>query len=186
MNRLKNTRGYLCGAMDFSDDFGVGWRVEIRRELKDLGIIWLDPTDKPMHDKTRGKEEVCKMRKLMSRSDFLAVKEDMDEICRIDERLVDISDFLIVYLDMDIHHCGTYDELFRANNQRKPVLIVVKQGKKKAPTWLIGKTPWEMILNNWEELNLYLRIVSNAPKTAFSNRWIFFNFHGEDNSEAIQ
>lgn len=186
MNRLKNTRGYLCGAMDFAGDFGVGWRKHIKAELEYLGIEWCDPTDKPMRDPTRGKEEVVRMRELMMDKRYYDVKEEMDEICRIDERMVDISDFLIVYLDMDIPGCGTWDELFRANNQKKPILVIVKQGKQQAPTWLIGKIPHQHIFNNTGEVIRYLLCIAHAASINDVGRWIFFNFHGEKNDEAVQ
>ena len=47
MNRLANSRAYLCGAMEREADNGVGWRQEIVRQLADLGICWLDPCRKP-------------------------------------------------------------------------------------------------------------------------------------------
>jgi len=40
--------GYLCGAMDRVTDGGVGWRQDLIQSLKDLKILWLDPTRKPI------------------------------------------------------------------------------------------------------------------------------------------
>ena len=47
MNRLLNTRAYLAGPMEADPDNGVGWRQRLVAELADLGVCWLDPTDKP-------------------------------------------------------------------------------------------------------------------------------------------
>ena len=48
MNRLALNRGYLCGAMDRVLDGGVGWRQDLKNSLKELKILWLDPTRKPI------------------------------------------------------------------------------------------------------------------------------------------
>ena len=47
----------------------------------------------------------------------------MKTIRSVDLRLVDISDFLIVSLDLNTHPCGTYEEIFLANRQKKPIII---------------------------------------------------------------
>lgn len=179
MNRLKNTRGYLCGAMDFSDDFGVGWRILLKQALEDYGIIWLDPTDKPMHNTKRGKEEVGEMRKLMHQGNFNAVEYAMQDIRFVDRRMVNISDFIVMYLDMKIHHCGTYDEFTLANDQLKPIITIIKQGKALAPTWLLGAMPHNFIFDSIEEAIDYLHHVSSSQIFNPFNRWLFFNFHGE-------
>lgn len=46
INRLALNRGYLCGAMDRATDGGIGWRQDLIESLKDLNILWLDPTRK--------------------------------------------------------------------------------------------------------------------------------------------
>ena len=186
MNRLKNTRGYLCGAMDFSDDFGVGWRILLKQALKELGVIWLDPTDKPLHDASRGKEEVKEMRRLMHQKQYNSIEYAMQDIRFVDLRMVDVSDFIVMYLDMDIHHCGTYVEFTRANGQDKPIITIIKQGKKSAPTWLLGEMPHNFIFNNLEEAIDYLHHVSSSQVFNPFHRWLFFNFHGESNGKAVQ
>ena len=43
MNRIKNQRCYLAGAMDRVVDRGKGWRQEITPFLESLGIVVFNP-----------------------------------------------------------------------------------------------------------------------------------------------
>ena len=47
MNRVKNQRCYLAGAMDRVIDRGKGWRQEITPFLESLGIVVFNPITKP-------------------------------------------------------------------------------------------------------------------------------------------
>ena len=62
----------------------------------------------------------------------------MKEIRNVDLRMVDISDFIIANIDLDVHACGTYEEIVTANRQKKPIIVRMKQGKSHAPDWLLG------------------------------------------------
>ena len=42
--------------------------------------------------------------------------------------MVDICDFLVVNLDLDVHATGTYEELYWANRMKKPILVRIEQG----------------------------------------------------------
>lgn len=46
----------------------------------------------------------------------------MKVIRSVDLRLVDISDFMIVNLDLETHPCGTLEEIFWANRQKSRYL----------------------------------------------------------------
>ena len=98
----------------------------------------------------------------------------MKTIRNVDLRLVDISDFLIVNLDLDIHPCGTYEEIFLANREKKPILINVAQGKQNAPDWLFGTIPHQMIFDSWLDLQEYLMYIDGAEEIVTYNRWYFF------------
>ena len=112
MNRLFYNRCYLCGPMDFAKDGGVECRHRLQQELKDLGVIWLDPTCKPTEEVV----EDLANRQLRTREKeaghFDIVATMMSNIRRIDLRLVDLADFLVVHLDLDVYSVGTYNELF--------------------------------------------------------------------------
>jgi len=176
MNRLKNMRGYLCGAMDRVADGGEGWRINLQQELAGLEIFWLDPTHKPINI---GIEDVgmrAYANKMKACGDYDATIPQIKITRCVDLRMVDISDFLVVNIDIEHHACGTYEELFLANRQKKPVAVHIEQGKKNAPNWLLGTLPHEMIFSTWEEIYRYIRHIAHDPVIKHFNRWLFFNF----------
>lgn len=174
-NRLKNQRVYLAGAMDRVHDRGNGWRDNITPFLENLGIVVFNPIKKPT---ILGQEDEATHRlkvQLKKDQNYADLSDLMKTIRSVDLRLVDISDFLIVNLDLDIHPCGTYEEIFWANRQKKPILIHMVQGKQNAPDWLFGTIPHEMIFSSWESIKEYLTYVDTASTMHNYNRWYFFS-----------
>ena len=88
---------------------------------------------------------------------------------------LDISDFLIVNLDLDTHPCGTYEEIFWANRQKKPIIIHTVQGKEHTPDWLFGTVPHQMIYSDWNDIYGYLEHINSSENINSYNRWYFFN-----------
>lgn len=173
MNRLKNQRCYLCGAMEFTDDNGAGWRNDITPLCETMGIVVINPINKQI----KGFEEdtafthACKLAK--DNGDWDIYTELMKPIRHSDLRLVDISDFLIVVLDLDHYPCGTMEELFWANRSKKPILVLMKQGKAAAPGWLFATIPHQMIFSTWEEMLAYMVYIDSADKIDDLGRWLF-------------
>jgi hypothetical protein len=99
----------------------------------------------------------------------------MKVIRSVDLRLVDISDFLVVNLDLDTHPCGTLEEIFLANREKKPIIIHMVQGKQNAPDWLFGTIPHEMIFSSWNEIKNYLSHINCSEIINDHKRWYFFN-----------
>lgn len=176
INRLKYSRGYLCGSMDRAVDNGVGWRRKIQTDLADLDIVWIDPTNKPIDIGTEDMEDRERRNVLKHRHHFEAVRDDMKIIRGVDLRFVDISDFLIVNIDLEIFSCGTWEELFLANREMKPIILRVKQGKEDCPDWLFGTLPHQMIFSTWEEVHDYLRHIAHDPVVESFKRWYFFDY----------
>lgn len=175
-DRLRYTRGYLCGAMDRVADGGEQWRISLQKELSDLGIFWLDPTHKPIDigiEDAKMREEVAELKKL---GFFTEAAAPIKVIRAVDLRMVDISDFLVVNIDLAAHACGTYEELFLANRQKKPIIVRVEQGKEFAPNWLLATIPHEMIFSTWEEVQGYLKHIAKDATIQHFNRWMFFDF----------
>ncbi len=175
MNRLKNQRVYLAGAMDRVADRGNGWRDNITPFLDSLGIIVFNPIKKPT---TIGLEDFQTHQlkiKLKQEQKYDELSHIMKTIRSVDLRLVDISDFLIVNLDLDIHPCGTYEEIFWANRQKKPIIIHMVQGKTNAPDWLFGTIPHEMIFSSWLDIQNYLNQINSSDIINNYNRWYFFS-----------
>jgi hypothetical protein len=140
-----------------------------------LGVVVFNPIKKPT---VVGKEDEETHRlkvQLKSQHRYDELAKLMKTIRSVDLRLVDISDFLIVNLDLDVHPCGTYEEIFWANRQKKSIIVHMVQGKQNAPDWLFGTIPHEMIFSSWDEIKEYLHYINNEPKIETFNRWYFLN-----------
>lgn len=177
-NRLKNTRAYLAGPIDRVADSGETWRRQIRHHLDDLEIVWLDPLHKPIDIGVEDAESRHQRRMNKLAGEFDLVADEMVPIRDVDIRLVNISDFLIVNIDIDAHLCGTYNELFLANEQNKPILTHIAQGRKECPDWLLGCLPQEHIFDSWIDLRRYVRHIANDQVIDYMGRWFFFDWTG--------
>ena len=173
INRLKNQRVYLAGAIDRVSDRGIGWRDSISPFLKNLEIHINNPLKKLGDLGIEDSITHLKKKALKETQDYENLSFLMKEIRRIDLRLVDISDFLIVNLDLDTHPCGTYEEIFWANRQKKPIIVHVEQCKQSAPDWLFGAVPHQMIFSTWLEIRDYLNYINNFENIETFNRWYF-------------
>lgn len=174
MNRLKNQRVYLAGAMDRVPDRGAGWRAEITPFLKDMGLVVFNPLNKPTEVGKEDQTTHLLKCKLKEEGKYDELSELMKTIRAIDLRLVDISDFLVVNLDITTHPCGTLEEIFLANRSKKPVLIHIEQGKRHAPDWLFGTLPHAMFFSSWVEIRDYLTQINSAEQIEDVGRWRFF------------
>lgn len=175
MNRLLNQRVYLAGAMDRVSDRGKGWRNFITPFLRSLGIKVLNPLDKPISLAIEDDNTHQIKLELKKNEDYDELSSLMRTIRAVDLRMVDISDFLIVNLDLETHPCGTLEEIFWANRQKKPVIIHMVQGKKYTPDWLFGTVPHQMIFSTWDEVKTYLDYINSATSILNHKRWYFFN-----------
>lgn len=175
MNRLKNQRVYLAGAIDRVPDRGAGWRGDITPFLKNKGVVVFNPLDKPTEVGAEDESSHELKSKLKSEGKYDEISSMMRVIRSIDLRLVDISDFLVVNLDINTHPCGTLEEIFWANRQKKPIIVHVEQGKHNAPDWLFGTIPHEMIFSTWDEVKHYLESVDNSLEVNPKGRWYFFS-----------
>lgn len=175
INRLKNQRVYLAGAIDRVADKGVGWRTEITPFLIKMGVIVLDPLKKTC-DIGLENDSVHELKKIYkANGEYDKLTKIMKEIRNTDLRMVDISDFLIVNINIDHHACGTYEEMSLANRSKKPILIHVEQGKEHTPDWLFGKIPHQWFFSNWQDIKNYLKSVNSDEFIETYNRWKFFN-----------
>jgi len=175
MNRLAYTRAYLGGPMDLAPDAGVGWRRQIRNTHDDLKIVWLDPTAKPTSVGVEDDESRERRRQAKLHGRYDEVTKDIHQIRRCDLRMVDICD--------NIPACGTLEELFLANRQKKPILVHVEQGKCAASDWLFATIPHQLIFDNWEAVGDYIHHIAHDPVIETLNRWMFFDWMGENLGE---
>lgn len=175
--RLNNHRVYLAGPIDHASDDGVGWREELTPYLEKMGLTILDPTNKPVsqcryNEIGDEKEHIQKLVKLKRWDELRTMAK---EIVLVDLRMVEVADFLIAYVDKDIHICGTYDEIFESLRRRKPTLIVHKGGKAEMSMWLRGKMNHNFVFENFDELYEYLEALHDGTVEPDYTRWVFFD-----------
>ena len=175
LNRFKNQRVYLAGAMDRVPDRGAGWRDLISPFLQEMGIVVLNPLNKPTNVGLEDDFTHEFKKNLKQEEKWDELSELMKTIRSVDLRLVDISDFLIVNLDINTHPCGTLEEIFWANRQKKPIIVHMEQGKEHTPDWLFGTIPHQMIFSSWEEIKIYLSHINASEKIETYKRWYFFS-----------
>lgn len=176
MNRLAGYNSYIIGAMDRVADGGEGWRDYITPYLENLGIVVLNPCNKPIDIGLEDKQNRKEIEELKRVGDYDEVSSyDRRKIRSTDLRMVDMSQFVIVNLDLDVHPCGTYEELFWANRCKKPILVHMEQGKVNTPNWLLWTIPHQFIFDTWDDMLSYLKRVDDGTETETYNRWMFFD-----------
>jgi nucleoside 2-deoxyribosyltransferase len=176
MSRLKRQRCYLAGAIDRVPDRGTQWRNAITPFLQSLGIEVFNPLQKPTNIAVEDKHTALYKKRLKKSKKYDELSELMRNIRSVDLRMVDVSDFLLVNLDLDTHPCGTLEEIFWANRQKKPILIHMVQGKEATPDWLFGTIPHYMIFDNWTGIQEYLTQINNTIWEHKEERWCFFDY----------
>jgi len=175
--KLNQTRCYLAGPIDYAKDDGVAWRRNFTKFLKRVGAIPLDPTDKPVSQCKYNEigDEKIMIEKLVELNRWDELREMAKEIVLVDLRMVEVSDFLVAYVNTDIPMCGTWDEIFESLRQRKPTYVVVEGGKKKMPMWLRGKLNHNFCFESFEELEAYLTGLHTGIIEPDYTRWVFFD-----------
>jgi len=173
--RLWGMRCYLSGAMDKAEDNGVGWRKRLTPFLQNLGIVVLNPCDKPIE--MDFEIENRDYRETLKRENrFEELNTEVRKLRSIDLRMVDNSDFIIVNIDNDIPSCGTWEEITLANREKDPILVRCVQGKKAIPDWVWGMLPHQHIFSTWSELKSYLVHVHTDQIVDSMKRWVFFDY----------
>lgn len=176
-HRLWGMRGYLGGPMDRAPDGGKAWREEITPFLQSLGVVVLDPCNKPISVGTETIENRQYRAALKENGQFAQLGMEIDPIRNVDLRMVDISDFLVINVDLDIYPCGTMEEMTVGNLQQKPIFIRCKQGKKHAPDWMFAMIPHEYIHSSWDDVKRHLCVIHADDLMAEpGKRWKFFQY----------
>lgn len=172
MNRLRGARAYLCGAMSYQPE--DEWRSMMTQFLNGLGVKVLDPRNKPIDIGVEDSELQQKLLREERYGEFAAM---MKSIRCVDLRMVDISDFLVVHLDRRVYTVGTWEEIFLANREKKPILVHIEQGKNQAMPWLFGTIPHQMIFSDWDGLKAeLLRVNESEESVLYRRRWYLFDF----------
>jgi nucleoside 2-deoxyribosyltransferase len=174
MNKLRGSRAYLAGPIDYCDNDGTKWRRAISKFLKSRGIIVLDPTEKPISGlneiPSEIGEEKRKTQAMKDAGDFEGYRDISKKIRNMDLRMTDIADFLIVYIDQSIPMCGTWEELFNANRQKKPIIVIIKNGPAGAPLWLHGTIHYKYMFSDLKQAEHFISSIDNGD-IEMDGRW---------------
>jgi nucleoside 2-deoxyribosyltransferase len=177
MHRLNGLRCYLAGPIDYAADDGVGWRNDITPWLLEKGVTVLDPCNKPIPDSYYKEidEEKVRMMELKETGRYYELTARMKEIVHMDLRMVDISDFVIVYINPKVTMFGTIHELVNSLTQRKPTLVVIEGGRAKAPNWLFGIMDFNFMFDDFDSLQSFLTQIHRGGIMGDLSRWVFFD-----------
>lgn len=179
-NRLFLNRVYMVGPMDRAIGRGKQWREELTPFLQSKGMLVLNPCEKQLlNEEDLETEEILKKRheaKLNGDFDYVVSKSRIRDI---DLRLVDEANFLICNLDLDQSPCGTWEEVFSGNRQKKPAIIMCPQGLHKIPDWLfwVFKEVYkDMFVDNWDKVKKYITYIDSSPTIRDWDRWKFIDY----------
>lgn len=130
-------------------DKAAQWRNRLKPMLLELGFQRYNIID-PVERQPQGEyQELDRLRDANEWGEFEALAK---KIVAHDLRYVDLCDILIGHLFYGVQTCGTWDEIFMACLERKPVFLAMENWREKAPGWIIGRNGYEMMHNNIEEV----------------------------------
>ena len=164
---------YLSGPIQFARNFGVDWRKAFTQSVLsyNLPLKIIDPCNK----QDKAFEEIGTWRQhlkeMKEKGDFDAVTKAMKKIRRWDLRAVDLSDFVVVYIDPKIPTMGTIDEIVVAERQRKPVLAICNCELKNVPEWLFTIVRHEEMFRTVAECVTYVASIHYGIHPA-DDRWV--------------
>lgn len=171
---LYKTKVYLAGNLENSGE--QNWRLDITKRLKKLGIISLDPTMPCFLNQVHETEEDrLWLKEMREKGNFDALHRYMSEIIRKDLRMVDLSSFVIFNLEVEKPTFGTIHELAITSQQRKPILIIIKN-RKNIPLWIAGLINKNCIFETQESLLKYLEGVNNEKIKIDSKYWKLLDY----------
>lgn len=176
-NRLRGAACYLAGPMSACQDFGESWRNIVTPQLRELGVVVLDPTHKPIEIGREDAAARAEFVKMKEAGDLEGLRQVLKVIRRVDLRCIDLSSFVIVRLD-GTDTVGTWEEIAMAVSQRKPTLIWLAGEVKKAHLnpWMLAQTKLEYIFDTWEDLYAYLKTIDESPAHPEDHWWLLFDF----------
>jgi len=174
-NVLSESLCYLIGAIDQAHDLGAGWRKRFIDLCKSsaLNIKFLDPTNKVTGLQSESQDEHNFIVKLKKQEKWDELHDFMKQIVREDHRSVDLSDFIVFYLNPSVHTCGSYFELQSALTEKMPYFIVVEGGKQNVPAWLFGICDHSRFFDSIESVVKEL-VLLNSGDVPLSDRWVLF------------
>lgn len=172
---LDDSLCYLIGAIEASGNLGACWRralIEASKN-KNLKIKFLDPTNKLTGLQKDVGDDLRDITRLKSNHLFDELSKKMRKIVREDHRSVDLSDFVIFYLEPSVPTCGSWFEFEAALSQKKPYFIISPLGKKLVPSWLFGICDHNCFFESIDEVVKQL-VWLNDGTIPMSDKWVLF------------
>jgi len=175
MSELDGIKVFLSGGMDRCADDGIGWRKELREKClkSELNFKFLDPTDKPDGVAPETGIEKYVIKEALVKGDWEFAAEKSREVRHVDLRMIDKTDLYVVYIDLQIHACGTYNEFFEAESQHKPLFVIMAPHHKKydIPLWLVGIVKEDEVFEGIDECVEHLKRIDDG-KVKLDDRWL--------------
>jgi nucleoside 2-deoxyribosyltransferase len=171
---LNRTKCYLVGNIENSNS-PESWRDKVKTELKETGIIFFDPLKKPFMDSiNEDKEHVAMLQRLRTNGEFEELTRVMKKIRVEDLSLVDRSDFIIAVVSAKTASWGSAEEVFWANRMKKPIYLVVTEGKRGCPFWIFGTLKHDQIFETIDDVITELKKIDSAEKQIDLTQWKVF------------
>ncbi|HET9365548.1 MAG TPA: hypothetical protein VFP71_11130 [Candidatus Angelobacter sp.] len=128
---------YLAGSIEYSPDFGKGWRAQITPVLKALGHEVYNPAEDELKKMTES--EACEFRSWKT-SDLPRFRQTVQKIIAYDLDLIEHRcDALVCYWDQYAGRgAGTQGELTFAHRLGIPVYLICGIPVEQISGWLLG------------------------------------------------
>jgi len=153
--QFESLRVYLSGPMENQKNCN-DWRKEITVKLIELGFTEkniINPVDRRLAVEHR--ITYFKKMELWDQLEYVG-----DQVIKKDLRYVDVTDFVIVHFFKGVETVGTWDEIFTARNQRKPVFVITPNGlDAKTSVWLLGRVGRHQIFRSIDDVIERLRAI---------------------------
>lgn len=168
---LYGTRVYLAGNLEYGEN-NYSWRNKIYEDLVKIGIKIICPTKKILISEKREEteEDRINIKNLRENQKFNEVENFAKDIISRDLRAVDLSDFIIVRIDIKLPTFGTIHEIVNAKEQHKPILVLIED-KTKLPIWLCGLIDQKNVFEKYEDLISYLYKINNYEIELDTKKW---------------
>jgi len=170
MGVLHKTRCYLVGHMQYAEP--GDWRQQLKEELKDTGIIFYDPLDKPFISHINETADTRDfLNKKLEEGNFDYVYKHMSSIRCSDLNLVDRADFVIAHIVPHVGSWGSAEEIACANRMKKPIFVSIEGGRHKVPLWLAGMLPPHYFFDNVKKVVDTIRGIDDSTRALDPDRW---------------
>lgn len=175
--RLRGAAVYLAGPMTATSDLGAGWRADLAKDLRKLGLVVFDPCNKAIEIGSEDADARKNLHENHKNGNFSAVQKQMKIIRRVDLRCVDLASFVICRLDGS-PTVGTYEELAMATLEQKPIFLWLDGELTKATCnpWLMAQIDPDFIFESKQELLDYFHTLDTCPDHPGHRKIMLFDF----------